>query len=183
MLKTKSGFHIPVQRVHLIFNLISGAYDKQSYCATVKINLVQRGGILLKPSVWRWTMRSVAQTINKNTGISTGVLISSTQSVSSTRCFWGYTSTFLLGLFMCADTLWTFRSSHHDGETRKGITHIVPREIIVTLMNYLCEACSPATVTFLLTHFYMWFISPNISLFFSRVKILSKHTAYTSGCH
>lgn len=82
-------------------------------------------------------MRSVAQTINENTGISAGMLISSTQSVSSTRCFWGYTSTFLPALFMCSDTLCEVITAE-----RHEIT-VIPKD----LMNYLPEVSSLATVT------------------------------------
>lgn len=41
--RPNTGSAFQSQRVCLIFNLISCAYDKQSYCATVKINMVQRG--------------------------------------------------------------------------------------------------------------------------------------------
>lgn len=76
-----------------------------------------------------------AQTINKSTGISTGMLISWTQSVSSTRCFWGYISTFRQ-LFVCPESLKPSVTAYHDAKMRKRPTHIVLDEL---MLNYTKE--------------------------------------------
>lgn len=73
----------------------------------MKINLVQRGIL--------WSLQSGdeawgRQTRNHHSDISMGVLISWTQSVSSTRCFCGYTCTFLTGCLSAGH--WTLQSLH-----------------------------------------------------------------------
>lgn len=74
-----------------------------------------------------------AQTTNKSTGISTGMLISWTQSVSSTWCFWGYISTFQQ-LFVCPESLKPSVTANHDAKMRER--HIMLDDL---MLNYTKE--------------------------------------------
>lgn len=121
----KNGFQIhllPVEVLKLVSTFWSKdlvLYVKSNFIVllcTVNDNLVER---VLHLSILQPREEFSGWDHKKNTGISTEVLISWTQNVPSTHCFWGYTSTFLL-LFTCPGALFLVIPEHHDTRRRKG---------------------------------------------------------------